>query len=459
MPANTLPGDVAEAVLPGKQPGPETCRALVRRILASKPFLKANQLRDILLFITERALSDADSVIKEHEIGCDVLGRGPEFNPHEDNIVRVQIGHLRKRLDEYFAGEGINESLRLVVPKGSYLPRFEQRLEQRLAEPVTTTVVPEPVVPASSGPASSAPVPEQEPAVSGIGRRGFAVVLLSIMALTSVAVWQWPLRSPGTKIQKATQLSRAGRFWTALFGAEPASIVVADTCLVMMQDILDTDIPLDEYLGGTYPEQVLNRAATPSLRNALRLIASRQYTSIGDLNTASALMGLGTRYGAAPPRIRYSRHLNIREFKSGNFILIGSRRGIPWVQLFEPQLNFAIEEDKATRSYYILNRHPRTGEPARWSQRKENGNVTETYANLAVLPNLEGSGQVMMLGGLTMDSTEAAGELVTGPGFEQMLASLQPAGSQPRHFELLLRMPVTGGIARSPEIVASRILP
>jgi hypothetical protein len=44
--------------------------------------------------------------------------------------------------------------------------------------------------------------------------------------------------------------------------------------------------------------------------------------------------------------------MTLREFKMGNFVLIGSRRGVPWVQLFEPQLNFSMEEDHASRQMW-----------------------------------------------------------------------------------------------------------
>jgi hypothetical protein len=35
----------------------------------------------------------------------------------------------------------------------------------------------------------------------------------------------------------------------------------------------------------------------------------------------------------------------------GNLILVGSRRGIPSVKLFEPSLQFSMEEDAAGRSF------------------------------------------------------------------------------------------------------------
>jgi hypothetical protein len=226
----------------------------------------------------------------------------------------------------------------------------------------------------------------------------------------------------------------------------------------MLQDTLDTDIPLEDYLSVQYPKNVLDRAKTAPLRSALELIASRQYTSLADLNTASALVQVGHRYSTVPPQIRYARHLNVREFKTGNFILLGSRRGIPWVQLFESQMDFSMEEDGPTRRYYFRNKNPRPGEETAWRQKIDAGNIVESYADLAVVPNLDGSGSIMLLSGLTMNATEAAGELVTRPEFARTLSSLVPAGSPPHYFEVLLRTRAIAGAPKGVEVVATRIL-
>jgi len=47
---------------------------LVQRIVSSRHFSKAPQLRDILIYICQRGIRHPTAVIKEHEIGCNVLG-------------------------------------------------------------------------------------------------------------------------------------------------------------------------------------------------------------------------------------------------------------------------------------------------------------------------------------------------------------------------------------------------
>ena len=101
--------------------------ALIHRIVSSRHFVKAPQLREILLYLARRVLNDNATNIGEQEIGCKVLGRRPDFNPNEDNIARVQVRRLRSKLEEYFGSDGADEPVVLTIPKGAYLLCFEAR--------------------------------------------------------------------------------------------------------------------------------------------------------------------------------------------------------------------------------------------------------------------------------------------------------------------------------------------
>ena len=263
----------------------------------------------------------------------------------------------------------------------------------------------------------------------------------------------WPPAS-----RTAGQSSR-DPFWSRVFGSgQPAEVVVADTCLVMLQDILHTDISVADYLSRQYPEELLNKVPDRDLRSALQLIAGRQYTSLADINVASRLVELSRDFGGNRAPIRYARHLNIRDFKTQNLVLIGSRRGVPWVQLFESQLNFAFEEDKATHRFYFRSKAPKPGEQAAYVP-TENGGSTETYADIALLPNLGDSGSVLILSGITMEGAEAAGELVAGKDFSRELTRLigQQAVRE-SYFEILLKTRAVAGAARNSQIVTYRLI-
>ena len=57
---------------------------------------------------------------KEFEVAAAVFGRSSAFDGAQDASVRVAVHRLRKKLDEFYAGEGRDERVRLTIPKGEY---------------------------------------------------------------------------------------------------------------------------------------------------------------------------------------------------------------------------------------------------------------------------------------------------------------------------------------------------
>lgn len=111
----------------------EQHRGLLRRILASPQFARADTLQRILRFLFENA-GNLDSNPKEYEIAISAVGRRASFDPKTDAIVRVSIARIRERLEEYFEGEGRKEEVRVDLPKGQYRLRFVR--PERTQQPV-----------------------------------------------------------------------------------------------------------------------------------------------------------------------------------------------------------------------------------------------------------------------------------------------------------------------------------
>src|SRR5215472_17766610 len=101
--------------------------AALERILQSGTFSTAESMRQILRFIVEHSISHRDQEIKEYSIATEALGRGRDFDPKADNIVRAQMRRLRQKLDEYYRSEGAEDPLRVVIPRGHYHVEFHTR--------------------------------------------------------------------------------------------------------------------------------------------------------------------------------------------------------------------------------------------------------------------------------------------------------------------------------------------
>src|SRR3954468_8783256 len=98
-------------------------RAELDRVLASDIFSRSDRLSSFLTFIVERTLAGEGDTLKELTIATELYGKGVEFTPSADPIVRVDARRLRDRLREYYATAPDSDVI-ISVPKGTYTPVF-----------------------------------------------------------------------------------------------------------------------------------------------------------------------------------------------------------------------------------------------------------------------------------------------------------------------------------------------
>lgn len=102
---------------------PQLVDDAVRRIVHSDPFAKSERLTNFLIYIVGKTLEGRSKEIRGKTIAQDVYGRTPQGE--SDNVVRVDARRLRRRLVEYYATDGRDDPLRIVINTGGYVPRFE----------------------------------------------------------------------------------------------------------------------------------------------------------------------------------------------------------------------------------------------------------------------------------------------------------------------------------------------
>src|SRR6266849_5596303 len=102
-------------------------RRELERVLASGIFDRAPSLAQVLAYVCGKSFEGTAGEIKEYSIAIDALGRSPEFDQKKDSIVRVQVHRLRERLDEYYAKDGADHPIHIVIPQGQYVPSFIAR--------------------------------------------------------------------------------------------------------------------------------------------------------------------------------------------------------------------------------------------------------------------------------------------------------------------------------------------
>jgi len=398
-------------------------RELVSRIVASPTFSRAERLSSLLTYICDIALKGRAGELNEQRLGQAVFGRSPDYDCSVDGIVRTQASRLRQRLDQYFDQEGAQEPVLLVIPKGGYVPVFTPR---NVAGPTVTHI----------SEAEGRPAFHQGHLIQA--RTSRLMVPWALCALLAVALVLVLIHYRIRAAAEATQVT-SHPLWGRIFSPGQATLEVpGDSGLVIAHSLDRRDLPLLEYIGGpTKKSDSSLRQATPEEEDVHAIISRRRYTSIVDLEVAVSLGQIAERTRSSLD-IRFPRDLRPNDLKHGNSILVGASEANPWVELFEPNMNFVVENDFASHTYVVRNRLPQPGEPPSW-QLNAGDPQRRVFGIIALVPNLTNTGSVLIIEGISMAGTEAAWDFVSHDSeLLPFLKKIQrPDGTVPS-FELLL---------------------
>ena len=431
--------------------------ALVERIGLSSQLQKAPQLRDILFYIAARSLTEGPLAISEQQIGINVLGRGRDFDPSQDNIVRVRMRHLRMKLEEYFNGEGSHEALILTIPKGCYLAKFEPR--PAAAEQ-----------PGENGNGDSSHVAPTSPPVprrSRLKQIGFAVV--SIGAVTALVLWGKEF-GLGRRPSAVTSPVRADySFYQDLLGPLGREPTPGETRLVL------SNPKLMVYVGSASPQ-----AETADIRKTIQIppelarklapatnprdeglpyhfirFTEQDYTGIGESTTCFHLGQLMQVLGRRV-RLTQARFLNWDSVRTENLILVGSPDINQWAHQNLPNGNYAIEK------LGIRNEKPAPGELALY-QVLRNGRTGTPLVDYALIWMLRSASRsrILVLAGCTSPGTAGAGTFFTDPEKMRPVYDRLKSGGGKREFpsewQVLLKVNIRENLPIETTYVGHRV--
>ncbi len=102
-------------------------RREVEALLHSGALGKAPNLQNFLKFVAQQYFAGEADQLKEYSIAVHALRRPETFDPQLDTIVRVTAHTLRKRLEHYYAIEGLDHPVHIQLPAGKYVLRFVHR--------------------------------------------------------------------------------------------------------------------------------------------------------------------------------------------------------------------------------------------------------------------------------------------------------------------------------------------
>ena len=416
----------------------------LRRVLQSKHFANAPKKTRFLEFVAEQALLGNAEKLNEYLIGVEVYGRGPDFNPQEDPIVRVQAHDIRRALRRYYEEEGKSSSLRIDLPPGHYIPIFDKAA---LGEEAKPGVHPAPA-------AAMARMRTRWHVVLVVGL-ATACVILSFLLIQERSRNKPPVQPSLPTLPEGLEW-----FWKPFLPpADPPVIVIPNHPLLRAAHDGDSaqtlahghEIPKDEF-----PE-FRDTIHFRELRRFVFVPSMTDFTAVGE---TLGLLNLFELFSSAGQKckLNQSRLVSFEEIKRGNVILLGGNQ--PWSGRI-----FLNVEGFRFQSGVILNRNPRPGEKSVYKPEFDpvTDQLTLDYALVLMLPNERKENRILLVYGIYTQGSQAAIEYVTNsqrlPELRKVLAGLSPDHrALPAYFQALLETTVENHVPGKTSLVAVRVV-
>lgn len=441
---------------------------LAVRATQSSQLSRAAQLQSILLFIVRQAIQRPEEQVHEFDIAYRVLGRSSKFNPLDDNIVRVQVARLRKRLALYFSTEGENEQLLITIALGAYRPVFTDRMTHLGGLPQYSTPVylhlqedelerhtlargndESQLLYETPGftTGTSSTVHRRSPSSNELNLYR-SMILALVACCVLLAFYAHSLEGSLTPWKSSPSVAA---LWSGFLDAHKnTDIVMEDSAFLLVQNMSNQTFSMNEYVNRFYLRKLQGQEFSPEIRSALQLVASK------DLGRASAVR-LAQRILALDPVGKNLHLYNAHDYvpnsiSQDNVILFGNPTSDPWQELFEERLNFTEEADSRHNSP-VTNHTPAPGEQAIY-------NPTETaqYCVVAYLPNQNRHGNILLVQGTTSEATEAGGNFVLSEDELSTFLKRLHTTKFP-YFEVLLKISQISGTPLTATVVAYRTYP
>jgi hypothetical protein len=402
----------------------------INRLVSSQALHSSESLCKLLRYLAKHVVDHPGTPIKEFQIATEVFGRPDDFDPQLDSMVRVQAGRLRSKLTEYYSSDGLEDSIVVELPKGTYVLSFHHRNHSAAKSPQGI----------ANGAAS------KEALETSTERRwGTEVISLSIFLAAAILVIVWLMAtrnsSPAGLASEGEPAPAAFRvFWKGFTsGPEEPWVVFSNAAFI-----------------GRPETGMRYRDAT---RDAGAYILDH-YTGVGEV---LAVHELDSVFGLLHRRIRVKRGslFSLDDAKNNNLIFIGSPvenlslLEIPGTQefVFEQFTSGPRKGDHA-----IINRHPQPDEGKEFFATPSGVPLTEDYALLGLVKGMNQGQSVLILAGNTTIGTQAAVEYVCRQSsLEELLLRLSVSqNGDLKPFEAVIRAKVARGVPVETELVAIR---
>ncbi len=412
----------------------------LERLLETTHFRNSRRYPALLRFIVEETLAGRGEFLKERLLGVKVFGRPGDYDTAADPVVRVTVAEIRKRIAQYYYDEGHAQELRIALLPGRYEPEF------RLSRYGTQRAVNSAEVSLEAWETTHAPVllmspTEATPAVKVHSTTHSRKRLLWWIfgALATAAV---PASFVGWRTLHPSSLDR---FWSPIIAAHQPVLF----CLPIA--------------GGKYGVAASSKVLLPSQLNSKPPVTRGSYLELESLgenvvfSDVRAMMRISDLISqhAVEQRLRLNTAVTLDDLRQGPVILIGAMDN-PWTLRAISHLRYQFGgSDEET--YWIAD--TKTGLPTGWSLdlKQPIMSITRDYAIIARFHAEDTRQPQVIVAGIGMSGTAAAGELLTNPAQMEVLRQRVGGALDRNDFEAVISTDVVNGIAGAPKIITVEV--
>ncbi|WP_255550863.1 hypothetical protein [Granulicella sp. dw_53] len=421
---------------PSTEEEKDSVRRQMQRLLDTSHFKNSRRYPALLRFIVEETLEGRGEFLKERLLGIRVFDRPADYDTAADPIVRVTIAEIRKRIAQYYHEEAHDSEMRIELPSGRYEPEFRPRREfgsdRRSMETISAAEVDTPLL------AMPLPIePTPLPTASWLsGRRRWALLAVPLVLLLIVSFgWRW------------LHPSALDELWEPLLSSHRTILM----CLPAGAGDQNGANP------GRFQNGLANTTDSTAPAPARRVPTFLDHESLGENVVFSDMLAtLKIADLMAVHQNEYRLRLNVLttldDLRQGPAVLIGGLDN-QWTMRALAPLRFHFVGSDAEEYWISDTENPQKRDWA-LDLKTQYAAVNHDFALIARVHNEQTGELEVIVAGIGMSGTAAAGEFLVDPHRVEELRRRVGAGFRNRDFEAVLSTDVVNGIAGSPKILA-----
>jgi hypothetical protein len=421
-------------------------RTELQAILASAVFARAERPSQFLRYICEATLKGEGSKLNEYLIAHDVFGRGADYSPGEDSVVRRQAHALRHKLQEFYAIAEHPRTVRIELPSGGYVPAF---IFEKHLQPQTHAPPPE--------------VPPEPPTV--LPRRTNPIAL--ICAAVSLLAIGWAI---GASSRNHTKIDPAvAEIWGPWLTDVHEAILCFSNPMTAVVKRFDFTMP--EELHGNPPRVAVSSPLAQVFREYFQLPAggnvylypAKSQSKMGEALGSVRIASLLTRAGVVTSSTQ-SRFLSWESFREQNLILLGHDEANPWLDPILTKLPIRMVSSDGVKGRHMLVARGAGKPESEYYLRTINQaeRISRDYGLVSMIAGVDGHQQLLLINGLNTEGTQIAMEYLCDPrAARELLGRLKQAAPNHTgiwHFQFLLETEVRDQVPTKAILLVVKVL-